>query len=35
MGNVKAKFRGESDRLDVTAGIKALQSDQVADMLQN
>ena len=35
MGNVKAKFRGESARLDITEGIKALQSEQVADMLQN
>ncbi len=35
MGNVKAKFRGESSRLDITEGIKALQGKQIADVLQN
>lgn len=35
MGNVKAKFRGESDRLDITEGIKALQAEQIAGVLQN
>ena len=35
MGNVKAKFRGESDKADITAGIEALQVEQLADALQN
>jgi hypothetical protein len=35
MGNVKAKFRGESARLDITEGIKALQGEQIAGVLQN
>ena len=35
MGNVKAKFRGKSDRADITAGIEALQVEQLADVLQN
>ena len=31
----KVKFRGESDRFDVTARIEALQVEQLADVLQN
>jgi len=35
MGNVKAKFRGESSRLDLTEGIKALEAKQLEDALKN
>jgi hypothetical protein len=35
MGNVKAKFRGESSRLDLTEGIKAITTDQLAGALKN
>jgi len=34
MGNVKAKFRGESTRLDLSAGIKAMTDEQLGDALK-
>jgi len=35
MGNVKAKFRGESTRIDLNEGINALSAKQMADALNN
>jgi len=35
MGNVKAKFRGDSMRLDLSAGIKAMTDEQLGVALKN
>jgi len=35
MGNVKPKFRGESSRLDLTDGVKAMSDEQLREVLKN